>query len=140
MPPTLRNSTKNNTNYHKLYDAISNSKPVKITYNNKTRVVYPLQMGSKTTKKGLSHKNILVLEKIEPTTLWQSIITFIKPNYEWRGFTLNKITKVEVLHQEYISYINVPSTHGKKSTLIDTVEIQANILYHDDEDDAILKI
>ena len=100
MPPNLRSSTKNSTKYNKIYDAITNTKPVKITYNNKTRIVYPLKMGSKRVFK---HKNILCLEKKEPKTLWQSIIGFISPDYRWKVFTLNKITNLKILDQDHIN-------------------------------------
>ena len=138
MPRQLRNTTRTNTSYSKLHNAISNCKPVKITYHKKTRVVYPLKMGNKTTKKRVSHKNVLCLEKIEPENFWQVIIRFFKPYYKWRGFTLDKIEDIEVLNTEFISNYEIPYTTGKNSTLIDKIEVEVNI--PDDDDDDVLHI
>lgn len=127
--------SNNKVTEHKdiLVRAMQQKKPVKLTYNDKTRIVCPVKMGLKTRKyrkKTIKHINILGLEKQYGRTFFKNLISIIHPTYNWKGFTLDKIQDIEIMDNEpFVIKTQLPLTRKPKhlSTCIDDVEISVNI-------------
>ena len=143
--PMVIDEEHNPTIYDTLYEGIRQRKPVELTYNNKTRTVYPTVLGNKSLKpkKGIikRHKNVLCLEQtsINNRFLLRFIPSMIKRTFGWKGFTVNKITSAKLLSESsWLNENEFPPRSEKDASqnLIDDVDVSLRTIFTNSDDES----